>query len=285
MAAKECKPKSETQPENVRALRGESPSQLDQHLSTSYPVPRKKRNFTMLRKLTLLLLLTCIPAPSQDRPPPRSMVTPRDGIVATSHVQASVAGAQILAKGGSAIDAAIAANAVLGVTEPMMNGIGGDLFAIYWDAKTGKLYGLNSSGWAPQGLTVEHLKAKHLSEMPLYGIDSVTVPGAVAGWNALHERFGRLQWRELFAPAVSYTYYGYPVPEFIHGYWSDASDVLQQDPIARGLYLPNGKVPAIGDVFRNPDLGRALRLLALHGAADFYKGEVAQAILSTSQAL
>jgi len=120
------------------------------------------------------------------------MVITRYGIVATSHVQASVAGAKILEHGGSAVDAAIAANAVLGVTEPMMNGMGGDLFAIYWDAKTGKLYGLNASGWAPRGLTIAHIKAKDASAMPLQGIDSVTVPGAVAGWNALHERFGKL---------------------------------------------------------------------------------------------
>ena len=119
------------------------------------------------------------------------MVVTTYGIVATSHVQASQAGAQILARGGSAIDAAIAANAVLGVTEPMMNGIGGDLFAIYWDAKAGKLYGLNSSGWAPQGLTVDRLKSKGVTKMPHEGIESVTVPGAVAGWNALHHRFGK----------------------------------------------------------------------------------------------
>src|SRR5256714_9632721 len=117
----------------------------------------------------LLALSTAMCA--QDRSHARSMVVTRDGIVATSHVQASVAGAQILAKGGSAVDAAIAANAVLGVTEPMMNGIGGDLFAIYWDAKSGKLYGLNSSGWAPQGLTLAHVKSKNATSMPYRGID------------------------------------------------------------------------------------------------------------------
>ena len=147
------------------------------------------------------------------------MVLTRDGIVATSHVQASVAGAQILAQGGSAIDAAIAANAVLGVTEPMMNGIGGDLFAIYWDAKAEKLYGLNSSGWAPQALTVEHLKARDVSKMPASGIDTVTVPGAVAGWNALHTRFGKLPWKQILQPAIHYANEGYPVPELIHGFW------------------------------------------------------------------
>src|SRR5437667_8460303 len=117
----------------------------------------------------------------EDRSYGRSMVITDRGIVGTSHYLASQAGAQILAKGGSAMDAAIAANAVLGVTEPMMNGMGGDLFLIYWEAETGKLYGLNASGWAPRGLTIEHLRAKDLSRMPLEGVDSVTVPGAVAG--------------------------------------------------------------------------------------------------------
>src|SRR5579863_5316559 len=158
---------------------------------------------------------------AQDRSHGRSMVITREGIVATSYVQASVAGAQVLAKGGSAIDAAIAANAVLGVAEPMMNGMGGDLFAIYWDAKTGKLYGLNSSGWAPKLLTPEHLKAKDVAAMPQSGIDSVTVPGAVAGWDALHHRFGRLAWPDLFQPAIFYAEHGYAVPELIGAYFND----------------------------------------------------------------
>ena len=147
------------------------------------------------------------------------MVITRYGIVATSHTLASVAGAQVLARGGSAADAAIAANAVLGVTEPMMNGMGGDLFALYWDAKTGKLYGLNASGWAPQALTIAHLAAKGATSMPHSGIDAVTVPGAVAGWDQLHQRFGRLPWKEIFQPAIFYADQGYPVPELIHAFW------------------------------------------------------------------
>src|SRR5207302_818795 len=162
----------------------------------------------------------------QDRSHARSMVVTPFGIVATTHVQASQAGAQILARGGSAVDAAIAANAVLGVTEPMMNGMGGDLFAICWDAKSNKLYGLNASGWAPQSLTPEHIKARDATAMPLFGIDSVTVPGAVAGWNALHERFGHLPWKDLFPPAIFYADQGYPVPEIISGYWKDAAEAF-----------------------------------------------------------
>jgi len=139
--------------------------------------------------LFLLLNLLSSPVLAQDRSYGRSMVITDRGIVATSHTLASQAGAQILAHGGSAIDAAIAANAVLGVTEPMMNGVGGDLFLTYWDAKTGKLYGLNSSGWAPRGLSIEYLKQKGIFQMPQAGIDSVTVPGAVEGWSKAHARF------------------------------------------------------------------------------------------------
>src|SRR5271167_3885798 len=160
-----------------------------------------------------LLLTTSMSA--RDRSNARSMVVTRYGIVATSHVQASVAGAEILAKGGSAVDAAIAANATLGVTEPMMNGIGGDLFAIYWEAKTGKLYGLNASGWAPKALTIEHLRARDVTQMPETGIDSVTVPGAVDGWSKLHERFGRMAWKDLFTPAIFYGENGFAVQELI----------------------------------------------------------------------
>lgn len=237
-----------------------------------------------LRILAAVIVLASTMA-AQDRSNARSMVITRYGIVATTHTLASVAGAQVLARGGSAVDAAIAANAVLGVTEPMMNGIGGDLFAIYWDAKTGKLYGLNSSGWAPQALTPEHLKAKGLTAMPGMGIDSVTVPGAVAGWNALHQRFGHLPWRDLFQPAIFYAQNGYPVPELIHGFWETAPQAFASDAEGKRVYLPNGKPPGIGQIFQNPALAKTLRLIATNGADAYYKGDIAKAILSTSQAL
>jgi len=220
---------------------------------------------------------------AQDRSSARSMVITRYGIVATSYAQASLAGAQILAKGGSAIDAAIAANATLGVTEPMMNGMGGDLFAIYWDAKTGKLYGLNSSGWAPQGLTVAHLKARDVNAMPQEGIDTVTVPGAVAGWNALHQKFGHLPWRDLFQSAIFYADHGYPVMEIVEDYWADAADAFAHDPEGQRVFLPNGKAPALGQIFQNPDVAKALRLVAEKGSDAFYQGEIAQAILATEK--
>jgi gamma-glutamyltranspeptidase / glutathione hydrolase len=231
----------------------------------------------------VLLLASSSIMSARDRSSARSMVVTKYGIVATSHVQASVAGAQILARGGSAVDAAIAANAVLGVTEPMMNGMGGDLFAIYWDAKTGKLYGLNASGWAPRGLSIEHLKGKGATSMPGAGIDSVTVPGAVAGWHALHERFGRTAWKDLFQSAISYADDGYPVPEIIASFWADSADWLANDPEAQRVYLPGGKPPVVGQVFQNHDLAKALRLVAENGPDAFYKGEIARAILSTSQ--
>jgi gamma-glutamyltranspeptidase/glutathione hydrolase len=220
---------------------------------------------------------------AQDRHTARSMVVSRYGIVATSYVQASQAGAEILRKGGSAVDAAIAANAVLGVEEPMMNGIGGDLFAIYWDAKTGKLYGLNSRGWAPQTLTLEHLKAKGIAKIPLRSIDSVTVPGAVAGWNALHERFGKVPWKEILQPAIYYAEQGFPAGELDSEYFSEAVEVFANDPEGQKTYLPNGKPPGLGEVFRNPNLARALSLIANNGADAYYKGAIAQAILATSR--
>ena len=229
----------------------------------------------------LLLLLSVSVAVAQDRSYGRSMVVTPYGVVATSYVQASQAGARVLEQGGSAIDAGIAANAVLGVAEPMMNGIGGDLFAIYWDAKTGKLYGLNSSGWSPKALTIEHLNTKGATQMPTNGIDTVTVPGAVDGWTKLHDRFGRLPWASLFTPAIFYASHGYAVPEVLHTYWDAAAANLLANPESVRVFLINGKAPETGQMFRNPDLAKALTLIANEGESAFYKGAIAQAILKT----
>lgn len=240
-----------------------------------------------MRKLSaaLILLLYSLSANAQDRSYGRSMVVTDRGIVATSHFLASQAGAQILQKGGTAIDAAIAANAVLGVTEPMMNGIGGDLFLLYWDAKTGKLYGLNASGWAPRGLTVESLRKKGLTSMPQAGIDSVTVPGAVDGWSQAHKKFGRTAWKDLFATAIFYAENGYAVPEIIHDYWAAGGRTLKSNAEAQRVFLRNGKALQVGEMFSNPDLGKALRLIAENGLDAFYRGEIAKAILKTSDDL
>ncbi len=213
------------------------------------------------------------------------MVISRHGIVATSQTLASQAGAQVLARGGSAMDAAIAANAALGVVEPMSNGMGGDLFAIYWEAKTGKLTGINSSGWSAAAQTLDSLKKKGYSSMPEEGIHTVTVPGCVAGWEKLHKKFGRLGWGELFRPAIYYAQEGFPVTEIIQGHWRISTPKLAGDEGARKLFLRDGIAPAIGDVFRNSDLAAALRLVADGGAAAFYKGPIAKAILKTSDRL
>lgn len=241
-----------------------------------------------MRRTVVLSVLICLYsgfASAQDRAYGRSMVITDHGIVATSHYLASQAGAQILAKGGSAMDAAIAANAVLGVTEPMMNGIGGDLFLLYWDAKAGKLYGLNASGWAPKNLTIDLLKKQGVKFMPEEGIQSVTVPGAVDGWSKAHERFGRLPWKDLFSPAIYQAERGYAVPEIIHDYWGIGQRRLKQSKEAERVFLPQGKVPELGETFTNPDLANTLRLLAEKGPSEFYRGQIAQAILKTSSAL
>jgi gamma-glutamyltranspeptidase/glutathione hydrolase len=213
------------------------------------------------------------------------MVVSRMGIVATSQTLASQAGAQVLARGGSAADAAIAANAVLAVVEPMSCGMGGDLFAIYWEARTGKLWGLNASGWAPRGLTIEVLKQRGYSSMPQSGILSVSVPGAVEGWKKLHGRFGRLPWQDLFAPAVYYARNGFPVTEIIAEHWKDSEAKLAADAEARRVFLPGGVPPKTGEIFRNPDLARAFELLARLGPDAFYKGPIAEALLRTSRRL
>ena len=232
--------------------------------------------------IALVTTAACLQA--QDRSYGRSVVSTQYGIVATSYVQASQAGARVLEQGGSAIDAGIAANAVLGVAEPMTNGIGGDLFAIYWDAKSGKLYGLNASGWAPKALTIDHLKAKGISEMTQSGIDSVTVPGVVDGWTKLHDRFGKLPWSDLFQPAIFYAQNGYPVPEIIHGYWKGAQDAMMKTHESRRVFLPGDKAPETGDIFRNPDIAKALTLIANEGESAIYKGAISDAILKTSDA-
>jgi gamma-glutamyltranspeptidase/glutathione hydrolase len=240
----------------------------------------------MLRPILLLMFLFTMTMQfsGQDRSYGRSVVMTQRGIVATSHYLASQAGAQALAKGGTAMDAAIAANAVLGVTEPMNNGIGGDLFLIYWDAKAGKLYGLNSSGWAPRKLSLDFLTKQGITSMPGDGIHTVTVPGAVEGWNQAHRRFGHLPWKDLFAAAIYEAEHGYAVPEIIHDYWAADEPKLQKTSEARRVFLSGGKAPEIGATFSNLDLAKALRLIAEQGRDVFYKGEIAQAMVSTSAA-
>ena len=227
--------------------------------------------------------MTSTVAEAQDRSQGRSMVITRQGVVAAESPLAAQAGATILARGGNAVDAAVAANAVMGLVAPMSNGIGGDLFAIVHEAKTGKLYGLNASGWAPAGLTVEWLKQQGQQRMPSRGIHAVTVPGAVDGWARLLERFGRLKFADVLAPAVGYAEEGFPVTEWVQGLWAESERQLSRDPAAARTYLPGGHAPKVGDVFRNPDLAWTFRRIVAQGRAAFYQGEVAHKILATSK--
>jgi gamma-glutamyltranspeptidase/glutathione hydrolase len=238
----------------------------------------------MFRVIILLVILVAVGS-AQDRTQARSMVISDRGIVATSQTLASQAGAAVLARGGSAVDAAIAANAVLAVVEPMSCGMGGDLFVLYREAKTGKIAGLNASGWAPRGMTLEFLRARGHAVMPQAGIDSVTVPGCVDGWEKLHRRFGRLPWRDLLRPAEYFAGHGFPVTEIIHGHWELSAAKLAGDDESRRVFLPGGRPPEVGAVFRNPALAASLKQVAEGGAAAFYRGPVAEAILKTSRRL
>lgn len=212
--------------------------------------------------------------------PGRSMVASRDGIVAASQPLAARAGASILERGGHAVDAAIAANAAIGLMEPTGNGIGGDLFALVYDAKSGKVTGLNSSGWAPSGLTVEFLASKGITKMPERGVHAVTVPGVVAGWAALHERFGRVPLADVLAPAIQHAERGFPVSEVTAGLWKNSVKMLSAHPNAKETFLIDGRAPEAGEIFRNPDLARTLRGIAEKGRDGYYRGPVADAIVA-----
>ena len=207
------------------------------------------------------------------------MVISRNGIVASESPLASQAGVRILEQGGNAVDAAIATNAVMGVVEPMMNGIGGDLFAIVYDAKANKLYGLNASGWAPKGLTIEYLQKLGIRSMPQQGVNSITVPGAVDGWQKLADKFGRKKLADDLAAAIRTAQDGFPVPEWTAAYWNGEADHLRTDESATKTFLPGDRPPRVGEMFRNPDLGLSLQQIAQHGRNAFYKGEIAAKIL------
>jgi len=218
---------------------------------------------------------------AQDRSQSRSTVASTGGIVASESVLASEVGARVLESGGNAVDAAVATNAMMGLIAPMNDGIGGDLFAIVYDAKSGKLYGLNASGWAPTALTAEYLRAKGMTSMPQRGIHSVTVPGPVDGWAKLLQRFGTKTFADVLAPAIRYAELGFPVGEVVSVYWRDSESILKEDSATAALYMPGGKVPASGQVFKNPELAWTYRQIALAGRDAFYKGAVSKRILAT----
>ena len=210
----------------------------------------------------------------------RSKVMTRLGIVAASQPLAARAGVSMLERGGNAIDAAIAANAVLGLVEPHYNGIGGDLFAIYYEAKSKKLYGLNAGGWAPTGLTPAFLRSKGQTRMPGSGIYSVTVPGAIKGWEMMRARFGQLSMADILAPAIYYAEDGFPVTDVVARYWSGGQRRLAAEPHAASAFLLNGRAPVAGQVMKNVDLAKTMRLIAAKGVAGFYEGPVGEAFLA-----
>jgi len=239
---------------------------------------RGRRNLSLL---AMMSLLAGIQMQAQDRGQARSMVISRNGIVAAESPLAAQAGVRILERGGNAVDAAIATNAMMGVVSPMMNGIGGDLFAIVYDAKAKKLYGLNASGWAPKGLTIEYLRKQGIREMPQEGVNAITVPGAVDGWQKLAEKFGRKKLAEDLAAAIRTAQDGHPVTELVAGYWAAEVDKLRGDEAAAATYLISDRPPKTGEIFRNPDLAGSLKQIAEHGRDAFYKGEIAGKIFES----
>ena len=217
-----------------------------------------------------------------DRTQSRSVVMTAGGVAASDHPLASQAGASILARGGHAVDAAIAVNAVMGVVAPMMNGIGGDLFAIVYDAASGQLHGINGSGCAPATLTIDSLRAQGITVMPQTGIHSVTIPGAVAAWSRIHERFGKLRFADVMAPAIGVAEQGFPVSEITAAEWEGSATLLQATEESARVYLPGGWAPRVGQMFRNPDLAMNYRMIAADGRDAFYRGPIAQRIVSCS---
>jgi|TARA_B100001063_G_C16738854_1_gene543575 gamma-glutamyltranspeptidase/glutathione hydrolase len=206
----------------------------------------------------------------------RSEVIGQNGMVATSHPLATQIGLDILKQGGTAIDAAIAANIALGLMEPTGNGIGGDLFAIVWDAKTRKLYGLNASGPAPKNISIDYFNSKGLNKIPSYGPLPVTVPGAVDGWVKLHEKFGKLSFKSLFLPTIEYANNGFPVTETIAYYLDRSKERFENYPNFKEVWLKNGKMPVKGELFKNPQLANTLAIIADKGRAGFYEGQIAK---------
>ena len=212
----------------------------------------------------------------------RSTVISTHGMVATSHPLAASVGLDVLKQGGNAVDAAIATNAMLGLVEPMSCGIGGDLFVIYWDAKSQKLYGLNASGRSPYALNRNVFKNRGLDQIPLDGPLSWSVPGCVDGWFELHGRFGKQPMQALLQPSIEYGTEGFPVTEIIAGYWSKADEAFADQPDSQSTFLIDGKPPVEGQIFCNPNLARTYELIAKEGKKAFYEGSIARQIVDYS---
>ena len=246
------------------------------------------KNLIMKKLLFLLTILISTTLFGQDRITgelfaTRSEVIAQNGMVATSHPLASQIGIDILKEGGNAIDAAIAANAALGLMEPTGNGIGGDLFAIVWIEKEKKLYGLNASGRSPENLTLEYFKENNFKSIPAYGPLPVSVPGCVDGWFELHNKFGKIKMRDILSPTIKYAEDGFPVTELVSYYMKNASDNFQDYPNFKETYFIDDSTPEKGQVFKNPDLANTLRTIVKNGKKGFYEGEIAQTIANFVQ--
>ena len=261
----------------------------DRYSSRAFRVPRSPPDLRVSRALcvaaTLLMTMEggyAGPRPSGSLVATRSEVIATQGMAATSHPLVSQIALDVLKRGGTAVDAAIAANAAMGLMEPTGNGIGGDLFAIVWDAKSKKLHGLNGSGRSPQSLSLATLRAElrklNASTIPRTGPLPVSVPGTVDGWFELHGKFGKLPMKELLAPAIAYARNGFPVTEVIAEGWARNARVLEKYPGFAETYMPHGRAPAKGEVFRNPRLAGTLEAIAVGGRDAFYKGEIAKRI-------
>ncbi len=243
-------------------------------------------NFKIMKKyLILISFLNSLILFPQDRITgepfsTRSEVIASNGMVATSHPLATQVGIDILKKGGNAIDAAIAANAAIGLMEPTGNGIGGDLFAIIWIEKEKKLYGLNASGRSPSSLDLDFFKTNNYSSIPAYGPLPVSVPGCVDGWFELNERFGSMKMSSILKPAIEYAENGFPVTELVSYYMELASNNFHNYPNFKETYFINGASPKKGELFKNLDLANTLKIISNEGRKGFYEGEIAN-IIST----
>ena len=244
---------------------------------------RKPPNRLYLTALYCISFILAVPSHGADRVTgrpfaTRSEVIARHGMAATSQPLATQIAIDILKQGGSAVDAAIAANAAQGLMEPTSNGIGGDLFAIVWDDSTQKLYGLNASGRSPMGLTQKEFKRRGLSKIPNYGPLPISVPGCVDGWFELHDRFGRLSMEQILAPVIAYAREGFPVSEVIADRWASSVPIMEKWPGFRETFMPGGRAPVKGEIFRNPMLADTLEKIAVDGRDSFYRGEIARKI-------
>ena len=238
--------------------------------------------------LVTFILLTGVSTMAADRITgkpfaTRSEVIAAHGMAATSQPLATQIALDILKMGGNAVDAAIAANAALGLMEPTGNGIGGDLFAIVWDAESARLHGLNASGRSPRSLTLEEFVKQELTQVPPYGVLPITVPGCVDGWFELHEKFGKLNMTEVLAPAISYARDGFPVSELIAYYWNLSIPTRQGQPFFLETFTTDGKAPTKGEIWRNEPLADTLEKIAAKGRDEFYRGDMARTIARTVQ--